>query len=275
MRQGSGHAAQPIPRLRPEWAAASYDGTAEFRLALAFALQRTQTGRGAGASAGSVRRHWLPLDRRRQGRFSTSGSARLDVMPEVVMQGRRALDDAIALVERALVESSQHGDRHLPLTPEFGAAAGIADLSALLAGNVDLERAFALARPLMALNRTAWKNRRPDFARSQILDWPDEAWMAIRLCMLPWPLKTYYGFTLNCPAELAIFRRLASGDATSATSLALRRLSANGVHCTIRAGTVSAGMARLWAAALAFPITKKAAEQFLRRLAPGLGNPEE
>ena len=39
MAHGSGYGAQPVPRLRPEWVAATYDGTPEARLAVAFALQ--------------------------------------------------------------------------------------------------------------------------------------------------------------------------------------------------------------------------------------------
>ena len=43
--------------------------------------------------------------------------------PEVVMHGRSGLDDAIAVIERRMVESSQYGDRRLPLTAARCAAA--------------------------------------------------------------------------------------------------------------------------------------------------------
>jgi CRISPR-associated protein Csx17 len=64
----------------------------------------------------------------------------------------------------------------------------------------------------------------------------------------------------------AIVRRLASGDAASALDLALHRLRAAGIRPVVRMGTASPQTARLWAAALAFPITRITAESMLRRL---------
>ena len=260
MRRGSGFAVQPVPRLRPEWVAASYDGTAEFRLALAFALQ-----------VDPIRRHWLPLDRERPWRFATTGTgsaARLDTQPEVVMKGRRGLDDAIALVERRLVEASQCEGRHLPLKAAPGASAGVADLTALLAGDVDLDRTLTLARALMALDRKAWTEQYIPIESGRTFEWPDESWLAIRLCTLPWPLRTRSGFKLDIGADPALVRRLAAGDAASAFVLASRRLGAAGVRCTMRASTATSDTARLWAAALAFPITQGTARRFLYRLDP-------
>ena len=260
MTHGSGFAAQPVPRLRPEWVAASYDGTPEFRLALAFALQ-----------VDPIRRHWLPLDRKRPWRFATTGTGsatRLDVQPEVVMDGRRGLDDAVALVERRLVEASQRAGRYLPLKAAPCAVASIADLTALLSGGVDLDRTLTLARPLMALDRKAWAEQYTPIEFPRSSDSPDDAWLAIRLCTLSWPLKTRSGFELDTGTDPAIVRRLAAGDAASAVALALRRLSGAGVRCTVRAGTASPDTARLWAAALAFPITQGTARRFLYRLDP-------
>ena len=271
MAHGSGFAAQPVPRLRPEWVVASYDGTAEFRLALAFALQAGGFRREQGTPTNSIRRHWLPLDTERPWRFATTGTGagtRLDVRPEVVMQGRRAVDDAVALVERRLVEASQRGSRYLTLKAAPRTAASIADLTALLSGGVDLDRTLTLARALMALDRKAWAEQYIPVDSPRTSDWPDDAWLAIRLCALPWPLKTRSGFELDIGTDPALIRRLATGDATSAIALALRRLRAAGVRCTVRAGAATPDTARPWAAALAFPITQKTAGRFLSRLDP-------
>ena len=271
MARGSGFAAQPIPRLRPEWVTATYDGTAEYRLALAFALQARGFRREAGTPIDPIRRHWLPLDRKRPRRFATTGTgagATLDVQPDVVMQGRRGLDDAIALVERRLVEASQREGRHLPLKAAPRASAGIADLSALLAGGVDLDRTLTLARALMALDREAWAEQYVPIESPRAFEWPDDGWLAIRLCTLPWPLRTLSGFELDIGADPALVRRLAAGDAASAFALASRRLGAAGVRCTVRACAAAPDTARLWAAALAFPITQRTAKRFLHRLDP-------
>ena len=276
MRRGSGFRAQPVPRLRPEWVTASDDGTPEFRLALAFALQARSFHLEQAAPVDPVRRHWLPLDRESPWRFSTTGTgstARLDISPEVVMRGRRGLDDAVALVERRVVEASQRGSRHLPLKAAPNAAAGIAGLASLLSGGVDLDRTLTLARALMALDRKAWAGRyismglpsAPDRSNE---DWPDDAWLAIRLCALPWPLRARSGFELDIGIDPALVRRLAAGDAASAVGIALRRLGAAGVRCTVRVAAAPPATARLWAAALAFPITKRTAERFLHRLDP-------
>jgi len=262
MRHGSGFTAGPIPRLCPDWVTASDDGTPEFRLALAFALQ------GKAGVKDSIRRHWLPLEKDKHYIFATSGMGKLDVSPEVVMQGRSGIDDAVALVERRLVEASQNGMRHLPLDAAYGAAADIADLTALLTNHVDWDHTLTLARALMALNRGAWVKQPIPITRPSSDDWPDDAWLAIRLCALPWKLKTRGGLELDVEVDPAIFRRLAVGDAASAVTIALRRLRTAGVQCTVRAGTVSPHTARLWAAALAFPITKLTANRFLNRLDP-------
>ena len=271
MALGSGFAAGPIPRLRPEWVTASYDGTAEFRLALVFALQARAVRSDRGTPIDPIRRHWIPLDREQPWRFATSGpgsGTKLDVKPDVVLHGRRGLDDAVALIERRLVEASKGELRHLPLRASPRASAQTADLTNLLAGNVDIDRTLKLACALMALDRKAWAEQYISFDLPRTSDWPDDAWLAIRLCTLPWPLQMRSGFRLDIGNDPAIIRRLATGDGISAVVLALRRLRAAGVHCTVRTGNAPYETARLWAAALAFPITQRTAKQFLYRLSP-------
>ncbi len=268
LTHGSGFRAGPVPRLRPEWVAASNDDTPEFRLALAFALQFHQE---QGKPVDTIRRHWLPLDQERPWRFATDGTGsdtRLVISPEVVMHGRLGLDDAVALIQRRLVEASQRGDRHLPLEPAPRATASVADLSDLLVGRVDLDRIMILAYALMALDRRAWTQQRILIESPRMLDWPDDAWLTIRLCALSWSLKTWSGFELDIGTDPAMVRRLSIGDDNTAVAIALRRLGAAGVRCPVHTGTVSPEIAKLWAAALAFPISKKTAGRFLRRLDP-------
>lgn len=271
MVHGSGFNAQPVPRLRPEWVDASYDGTPEFRLALSFALQAQSFRHENGMPINPIRQHWLPLDQGRLPRFATTGTGsalRLAIQPEVVVHGRKGIDDAIALVERRLAEASQREGRHLPLKAARGAAAGIADLAKLVSGDVNLDRTLSLARVLMALDRKAWADRSAYLDLPRTEDWPDDAWLAVRLCLLPWPLKTDSGFELDIGSDPAIVRRLAAGDAASAVRIALRRLRAAGVRCTVRMATAPPETARLWAAALAFPIKMNTAKRFLYQLDP-------
>jgi len=151
---------------------------------------------------------------------------------------------------------------------EPGASASASDLSELLAERVDLNRINALARAFMALDRKQWRRAPIRLSSPELDHWPDEAWLAIRLCTLPWKLKTHSGFVLDIGTDPAIVRRLAADDAESAITIALRRLAAAGVRCTIRAGTAAPNIARLWAAALAFPISERTAARFLEYLDP-------
>lgn len=270
MRSGTGFRAQPVPPLRPEWVEAADDGSAEFRLGLAFALQASSFRRIDGRPVDPVRRHWLPLDPKRPGRFATTGDMvrqRLDMRPEVVMQGRDGLDDAIALLERRTIQASAAGQRGIQLHAAPRAAARAADLSAWLAGRVDADRTMALARALMALDRGLWAEQIVTVSRPPAQSaWPDDAWLVLRLAHLGFPLPN--GQTVSC--DPAILRRLASGDAATAVTLALRRLRAAGLRTSVRAATASGHTARLWAAALAFPIQLNTAHAFARRLDPTL-----
>ena len=127
-----------------------------------------------------------------------------------------------------------------------------------------MDRTLALGRALMALDRELWPQQFISLSRPQHTEWPDDAWFAIRLAMLPWPLPD--GRRIG--VDPAILRRLESGDAATAVELALRRLRAAGIQSTVRVASVSPEIARLWAAALAFPISQHTAKAFVRRLDP-------
>lgn len=261
LRTGAGMRAGPIPELRPEWVVAADDGSSEFRLALAFALQAAGFSND-GRAFQSVRRHWLSLDGSRFAVTGTGAQQRLCIGPEVVMTGRSGEDDAIAVIERRLIEAAQQGQRRLPLQAAPRAFASASDLAALTTGQVNLDRVMAVARALMALDFTAWfaSSVRPRSAPRG--EWPDDAWIAIRLALLPWPLQD--GRKIG--TDPAIVRRLATGDATSAVELALRRLHAAGIRAALRTATADPATARRWAAALAFPITRTTASSLLERI---------
>jgi CRISPR-associated protein Csx17 len=80
---------------------------------------------------------------------------------------------------------------------------------------------------------------------------PEESWLALRLCCLPWPLHG----ELSIPAELRIFRSLAAGNAGGAIRLAIRRLKSVGIRPPVYGGVADQAGSRLWAAAMVFPIS--------------------
>jgi CRISPR-associated protein Csx17 len=267
MRSGSGFKAQPVPRLRPDWARAADDGSPEFRLALTFALQAGVHSARSARPFDPVRRHWLPLDPAYPGRFATSGEVmrpRLDKRPEVVIDGRDGLSDAIALLERRMTEGAMKGTRSFPLQASPKAPAHLADLAAWLAGKVDTDRTMALARALMALDGEQWSRHGGGLVQPIPGPWPDDAWLVLRLAHQREPLPN--GRIVPC--DPAILRRLASGDAATAVSMAARRLQASGLRLGVRVASTSAATARLWAAALVFPIHHRVVARIVERLDP-------
>lgn len=250
LANGTRHRCGFIPHLRPEWIQAADDGSPELRLAASLALQAANFSKEK-MPFDPVRRHWL---------------AKKNQETAVVMHGRIGIDDAIALMERRLIEAAQDGKRLLPLKAAQKSAASLSDLAALVAGEVDIDRTLALARVFMAIDGRRWAtDPKPPQKSKEAFRWPDDAWLAIRLAMLPWPLADGRKIFV----DPAIVRRLASGDAASALEHALRRLQAVGIRPTVRMGVASPFTARLWAAALAFPIDRNTAQRMVRRLDPG------
>ncbi len=243
---GIGLKAGPIPPLSPSWVASSNDGSPEWRLACALGSAAVAYERD-GRPVDPVRHHWLPLEPGAQ-RFRAKDK-RLLRDPRVVMGGRNPIADFAAIVERRLVEAGQRGQRTLPLVAARGCGAHPADLGAVVAGQVDLNRVSALARAFMAVRWDRWEPS--GSMRGVEGPWPDEAWLAVRLACLPWPLRE----TRMIPTDESIVRRLRSGDGSTAVDLALRRLRAAGLRPPLQAATADAATARLWAAALAFPIS--------------------
>ena len=263
--QAAGTAAEvgPIPPLRPEWVLACDDGSPELRLALSLGLAASRWSRGQAEDR--IRHHWLPLNEWGNAfQFDGSDRKRLRKDVRVVAHGRDPEADCVALVERRLVESLQGARRILPITAAPRASAEPSDLAAWIAGQVDTDRCLGLARAFQAIDARQWSAssvRLPAPRGGSLLP---EAWAALRLALLPFPLVD----DRQIPADPAIVRRLDSGDASGAIALALRRLSAAGLHSHLQAGTADARTCLRWASALAFPIHHRTATRLLGSLDP-------
>ncbi|MEQ8768683.1 MAG: type I-U CRISPR-associated protein Csx17 [Planctomycetota bacterium] len=240
----------PCPTLSPGWLDAAADDSPEWRLAVS--LGSAARAYKHGRPIDPVRAHTLPLDPKKQWSYAIGTDKRLIHDPRVVMTGRDPLSDLVALVERRLVEASQRGSRTLPLVARYGAGARLDDLARFLAGEVDVERVVALGRALMAID---WKRVRLSPVRVDSRgDRPDEGWEALRLCALPFAVDER-----TIATEPALFRRLASGDATGAAEVALRRLRASGLRPPLASVIADSITAHRWAAAFAFPIDRTVA----------------
>jgi CRISPR-associated protein Csx17 len=246
----------PSGKLRPEWLDAADDGTAEFRLAAAFASQP------------NVRRHFLPLNK--------FGNA-LDPQATagVVCNGRDFTADALALLDRLLVESAGAPTRAHPQIAVQFAVAG--DIAAIHDGSLDPAKILTLARTLMALDwRTLAEQRKLPLAPApaplappappQVLCSPftakkppspplDDAFALFRFCLAPSHWRT------GIPVRPDIFRRLAAGDLAAASRQAAAHLRAHGLVPPIN---LAAGDARRLAAALAFPLSTRTRDTLAR-----------
>jgi CRISPR-associated protein Csx17 len=259
---GTAIEAGPIPPLRPEWFAAVDDNSAEVHLALALgsaAAFYTKESRPIDP----IRHHWLPLEPGAR-RFKTADK-RLVNDPRVVASGRDPIRDLEGVVERRLIEAGMKGQRRSKLVAAAGCGARLDDLARFLTGSLDLDKLLGLARAFMAIKWDQWTWDH-GLRTTPSKDVPEEAWLALRLANLAWPLSS----DKDIPAQSRIVRLLMSGDATGAIEIARARLQSVGIRPPLQTGVTDPGSARLWAAALAFPIEWRMAKRIAVRLDPRL-----
>lgn len=259
--KGTGIGAGPIPTLRPQWIRACDDGTPEWRLALAFGSASSYSPEGRRLQ--TVRNYWLPLTR--YGAFDTTDNGkRLAHQDSVVMQGRNFVTDAIAVVQRCVIESARAGSRRLPLNAASGFPALPGDIAAFIGGETDDSRLLGLSIAAMALDWKRCRARSMPHPRAETE--PDAAWWALRLATLPWALDERF----DVPVDPAVIRRCATGHSADAVQSALRRLQAHGLHLGFAGGVVETGRARRWAASLVFPISRTTAKRAAKSLVPSI-----
>ncbi len=244
---GSGIDAGPIPSLSVDWIAAIDDRSPEVRLAIALGSAAWSYSKDL-RPFDPVRHHWLPLEPGAR-RFKTSDK-RLAKDPRVVVSGRDPVADCIAIVERRFVEAAMMGERRLRLVSATKATAQLDDLALFVSGQLDVQRIFDLSRALMAVKWDQWQSKKATSVK-RTHETPSEAWLALRLACLPWPMAN----GPNIPAEPTIIRRLISGDASGATQIALARLRSAGIRVPLHSAIADPQTAKLWAAALFFPLT--------------------
>lgn len=262
---GTAVEAGPIPPLRPEWVSAAAEDSAEFRLAVALGSAAAGYTR-QGRPTDPIRHHVLPLKEKQPGRFQTADQEEKLVRdPRVVVSGRDPLRDLAAVVERRLIEAVNSGQRRCRLVAARGCDARLDDLARFLSGAVDLERLLGLARAFMAIQWDRWS--REHLPRTVPADdSPDECWLAVRLCCLPFPLDEMH----DIPADERMVRLLIVGEAGRAIEIARQRLRSAGIRPPMYAGTTDPETARRWAAALAFPINPDTAQRIALRIDPSL-----
>ncbi|MBI3463301.1 MAG: hypothetical protein HY000_09615 [Planctomycetes bacterium] len=185
--------------------------------------------------------------------------------PRVVVSGRDPIRDLSALVERRLIEAGMKGQRRSRLVAAQGCGARLDDLAQFLSGSLDLDKLLGLARAFMAIKWHEWE-RKHCLRTAPSTELPEETWLVVRLANLP----DKWINDQHIPADPRIVRLLMSGDATRAVEIACTRLCAAGIRPPLQAGVTDAASARLWAAALAFPIHRNSALRAAAILDPSM-----
>lgn len=157
------------------------------------------------------------------------------------------------------------GQRRSRLVAAAGCGACLNDLARFLSGLLDLDKLLSLARAFMAIKWDKW-SRDHCLRTTPSAELPEETWLAVRLACLPWPLTR----DKDIPADPRIVRLLLSGEGSRAVEIARARLRSVGIRPPLQAGVVDAGSARLWAAALAFPINRGSALRVAAILDPSM-----
>jgi len=247
---GTAIEAGPIPSLRPEWVDAVNDNSPEMRLALS--LGSAAAGYSNGKPLDPIRHHWLPLELGCR-KFKTNDK-RLIKDPRVVISGRNPVSDFSAIVARRFIEAGMKSQRILPLVSLYGCYAQLNDLALFLRGALDLEKILNLSTAFMAIKWDQW-SKKHNLPHSKANEIPEEAWLTVRLGCLPWQLTN----DKKIPADPRIIRLLNSGDSTRAIGVALSRLRSAGIRPPLQTGVSDVASAKLWAAALVFPINRGSA----------------
>jgi CRISPR-associated protein Csx17 len=254
---------QPLPQLSASWLQAADDGSVELRLALALAAQFGISAGGDLDWQDSVRHHFMPLGD--SGRFRT-GASGLVSDPRVVCSGKDLQRDALALVQRRVVEAGQAGQAHFPLAGFGGTQAALADVAAFITASVDDSRILGLARPLMAMR---WKGFASPLTRpltSTVDCGILPLYGILRLTHHPRPIPLESG-QIQVRLDPAILARLAAGDLTTAIAVATRRLRASGLRPHFSQAIAEPALSLRLAASLAFPIADWDAGLLAGRLA--------
>ncbi len=255
---GASGLAGPIPKLSQGWLEAADDGSAELRLgvALGSAVWRSPT---KAHSLPTIRAHMLPWENGRLWTDSTTGRVKQS-RDWVVSDEVEPVDGLIALVLRRLMLAETRAARTLPLTAAAGCGADLGDVCLFLDGRLDVRRIVQFARAVAAI-----KVDRPRL-RAPRAEPPDDGWLLIRLAMS----GALVADSAPVPADPAIVRRLAAGDAAAAVQIAQQRLRGAGLRSPLYSATTDRGSARLWAAALAFPLSPVSHRAAVARAFPSL-----
>ena len=249
--KGQRENASPLGRLRPEWLMQIAD-CLETRLAMSLAGLRASFG--TGKETLWFRQHLEPLKRAEHGEgchlaWTDTGSEN-----DVAWHDGNLTDGLNAILARRVMRVAQSGAEGWPdVSPRF---ACLEDITCFIEGRTD---DGLLADLIWGLSLLDWNKveRLPSEFRDVPEAIPSSFYALLRLCF-----RHANGNKDAIPIVPAILHRAMSGNGRSASELAARRLRGSGKAPLVKDLPVSGDIARRTAAAMLFPISPDALDQF-------------
>lgn len=249
----------PLASLSHRWRVQADDGSIEFRLAAALAT----VSLAEGGAIHSIREHLEPVSVFRRGQGAHS--VRWEAHPGRDVVGRRGslVDTMLAILQRRVLLHSSLARRGY--VDRGGIHAELADLAAFLEGRTDDSRIEELLWGLILLEDPPTVSAVEDGGREESARSPRRgadspsrnpglgAFFALLRSCFPGAEARASGAP-EVPIEPRILRLAASGDGSSASVAAVRRLRGAGLIPAVSSAHVSEEAARRNAAALLFPL---------------------
>lgn len=242
----------PLPRLNPEWLAASDDGSPTFALAAAIASIRGiegESGNDRGRSIGRIRGDLEPVDIDKRG-CPTWAPAEASA----IIRATRPLDLLVDLLARRILAVDQEGLAHLPLAADW--PVGLDQIAAFLDGRIDDARLIELLFPLSCID---WSKVAAPARSAHTPTTFSRAYALLKLLFLPKGIaQTGQGETIEIPLERSILPLLRARRTAEALEVTCRRLSVSGIKPASSDYVAPPALGPRLAAALVIPVANVA-----------------
>jgi CRISPR-associated protein Csx17 len=258
---------RPIAGLSQRWLDQAYDGSLEFRLAASlgsvFGNYATNDATRGRPDYVAIRSHLEPIDSSRPG-YVAWADEQSNTAHNVVWHDGDPVDALNAIMRRRLILAAQAG---LDTWPDRGLWTDIEDITAFVAGRVDMRRLADLLWGLMLVDwrdvtPPVFEQPEPASSNSKPIDEPDDEprhpgalYALLKLCFAGHSLAGPDGESVDIPLAPTIHRHAADGQGGRASKRAIRRLRGSGLSPAIGQLHVEHDAARRAAAALLFPVS--------------------
>ena len=245
--------AWPIPWLTGPWMEEieQSEQSHEFRLARSLARQTTPYSKGTQQTP--IREHWVPLS----GSYFAKGESGLTNGPQQCATGMDLSRAAIEVMKRRLLMMEHSQIAKVPLVLDQEAdACSLADIKAFVQRRVDQKRILSIARALMAIRfrSTHDKYNGPKAESSSLASLA--TYGLCRLALSNRQISLPGHDDVDVKVSSTAYVRVANGDSSRASDLAIRLLSNAGLRPKVQLAVTSPKVAKRIAASMIFGLSR-------------------